>query len=677
MIVPVLLALWIAAPSTPARAASNCADTTHLWSTNQDSVFLWPNRDSTDVHGPSYVGHKHEIFLAKECAKGWMRVVAKNGSMHWAPQASLVHFEPKTMASIDLSSGTVNGFLDSPQSVSNLIDGDPSIGEISFDRPLLEGAPASAPLARKAESSKLSKAPRGVASEPRSEQKLSGLRVGVSDDNQQFSAFTEFLKGTGSGLPHCQTNVEERIKIRFVDSKDRGVSDLDLKFATRQGLVEEGKSLANGTYWLFPKHWNDSVQVVQLTILGSSQTQTIDRAGPREIEVRVPDLLRATKEMPVDIVFVIDATSSMSNEIDRLKKALSILEMNLTSMPGKPKLRFGLVEYRDSGDDFRVRKAPLSSDVDGFTKRLEKVEAGGGGDTPEDLQSALDTTVRGMNWTKHGIRLAFVITDAPPHLDYGQKFTYADAAHLARQLGIKIHTLGAGGLDLQGEVVMRQVAQVTGGKYVFLTYGERGESAGGHEASVSHHTGDNWVSEKLETVLLRLARDEISQIAEVPPVDSSGWFEATKSGSQSQGAILSELFRQAVDELVDYSSIALADSSAVAILATVPEFDSLGAPAKILEQNLSLAISRSKRFRVVDRGNLGMVLRELALQKSGAVEESKVVETGKILGANFLIASGLVKNGPRYELFLKLLRVETGEVLSATRAKIDRSLLEN
>jgi len=71
-----------------------------------------------------------------------------------------------------------------------------------------------------------------------------------------------------------------------------------------------------------------------------------------------------------------------------------------------------------------------------------------------------------MSWNRDGIRLVFVITDAPPHLDYGQKYTYVNAAGDAKKQGIKIFSVGTGGLDLAGEYVLRQIAQYTSGRYI-------------------------------------------------------------------------------------------------------------------------------------------------------------------------------------------------------------------
>jgi hypothetical protein len=65
----------------------------------------------------------------------------------------------------------------------------------------------------------------------------------------------------------------------------------------------------------------------------------------------------------------------------------------------------------------------------------------------------------------------------------------------------------------------------------------------------------------------------------------------------------------------------------------------------------------------------------LSLQHSGAVEDSSVRATGKLLGAEFLITSGLHSTPQGHDLILKLLRVQTGELLAATRARIDPALL--
>ena len=47
---------------------------------------------------------------------------------------------------------------------------------------------------------------------------------------------------------------------------------------------------------------------------------------------------------------------------------------------------------------------------------------------------------------------------------------------------------------------------------------------------------------------------------------------------------------------------------------------------------------------------------------------------GKIMGAEMLITGELFETNECYELYVKLLNVETAEVLSVTKTRIDKSL---
>ena len=139
-----------------------------------------------------------------------------------------------------------------------------------------------------------------------------------------------------------------------------------------------------------------------------------------------------------------------------------------------------------------------------------------------------------MSWNRNGIRLAFIVTDAPPHLDYGQQYTYVEAVHDARSAGIKLFSVGTGGLDLAGEYVLRQISQYSGAKYIFLTYGETGESEGGAPGSVSHHTGANYQTDKLEAIIIRFAKEELANVMGQPlegEEDKPDWLQRVDAGT--------------------------------------------------------------------------------------------------------------------------------------------------
>jgi hypothetical protein len=534
---------------------------------------------------------------------------------------------------------------------------------------------------------------------PSPQPRASGLQAGVSDDNKQYPAFLKFLESQGHcadrrivvSCPHelsrsapavncVDSRVGQRVRIRVLDSLSRSVADARVRVLESGQVLEELRTLADGSALLFPDWleedgWKKPLRL-EISSPAGNAVRTIGPDGARSLDVVLSGERTVPSPLPVDLLFVLDVTGSMQAQIDQLKNAVSILEMNLTALQNRPRLRFGLVQYRDRGDDFVVRTVPFTEDAESFSKTISDVQADGGGDTPEDLQAALESAVDSMKWNDGGVRLAFLVTDAPPHLDYGERTTYADAAHLARRRGIRIHTVGCGSLSVEGELVLRQIAQATGGKYVFLAAkGERGENEGGAPGAVSHHTGDNWVAERLETALLRLSRDEINQQTPMPPVDSSGWYEARSGTGEASDSVVSSLFRQAFQELRDYSSIPLSDTARLAVLPTSAEDPAMRSQAAWLGQILAIEVSRRGGLRVVERGNLGEVLREQALQMSGAADPVAVGGTGRLLGADLLLLSGLHRGTDRVEIVLKLLRASTGELLSATKARLDPALL--
>ena len=156
-----------------------------------------------------------------------------------------------------------------------------------------------------------------------------------------------------------------------------------------------------------------------MSALRESRTVVFDRAGKRQVEVKLQAARPAYQNVPLDILFVLDTTGSMGEEIQRLKTTIEIINLNLAALSSRPQVRFGLVLYRDQGDEYTTEVVPLTEDLASFKRSLEGVRADGGGDDPEDLQSALRDAMREIRWNPDGIRLAFVITDAAPHLDYG------------------------------------------------------------------------------------------------------------------------------------------------------------------------------------------------------------------------------------------------------------------
>ena len=506
-----------------------------------------------------------------------------------------------------------------------------------------------------------------------------GLKAGFADDNQQFNYFLNFLNQYKSSVNSYAYDINERIHLLLEDKDGKSLPNVEIKIFDRKEsrLLDEGKTYADGSYFFYPSEVaaKDKTFHVGYTVDDGYKTVEVKRNGPRTIIIQADKARDLQPRTPVDIVFILDTTGSMGEEIKRLIATIDLIHMNLSALSNQTLIRFGMVLYRDKDDKYRTQVVPLTSDIDVFRQALEKVRAGGGGDTPEDLQAALHKAMRNVDWNQDGLRLGFVITDASAHLDYGQRYTYISAALEAKKKGIKLFTVGTGGLDIRGEYVLRQISQLTYAKYLFLTYGkETGENVGGVAGSVSHHTGSNYQTDKLEAIIMRLAKEEISNFTDDPLEMEGGYFEAEKVDHESREETLSKLFKEAISNLIDYSTLKIEDSRRLGVLPIHAKTEHSELNAEYFQEQVQLSVAQNNQFVLIARKDLQAVLEEQKLQLSGLLTEAQTTKIGELLGAELLLAGELYEKEAGYDLFLKLLRVETAEILAVTKIIIDKDL---
>lgn len=506
-----------------------------------------------------------------------------------------------------------------------------------------------------------------------SEKSESGLKAGYADDNKQFNLFLNFLDKFKSSAAHIDLDVKERIIFFVKDKNSRSIPNASIQILANNKELTTGTTYSDGSFLFFPSLYNDVYKFKARITKDNSKTEIeFDRQGARTKEVVLDYPQAKENEVPVDIVFVMDTTGSMGEEIQRLKSTIEIINLNLTGN-SKNEIRFGMVLYRDKKEEYVTKVIPLTNDLENFKKELNKVSAGGGGDYPEDLQSALKDTLKEIDWRKNAVKLTFIITDAPPHLDYKQEYTYISAMKEASERGIKLYSIGTGGLDINGEYVLRQISQFTNSKYIFLTYGEKGESEGGASGSVSHHTGANFPTDKLETIVIRFAKEEIQAAMGKPLANGEDYFTANKIDSEKKEETLNKLFDQAITQLVDYSTFSIKTGTTVGILPFAVENSSLNKNGEYFSEQMVLGFSRNKTFKIVERKDLQKVLAEWKLNLQ-AVDESNAIKVGKLLGANLLVNSKIFKKGSSYEIYVKMINSETGEIQSATKLIVDTKL---
>jgi Mg-chelatase subunit ChlD len=337
------------------------------------------------------------------------------------------------------------------------------------------------------------------------------VTAGVVDDNADFSAYLAFRARTR--VEHRQREVRERHLLEVRDRRGRPVGDAEVAVQGASGYAMWARTDAGGRAWLHPDAF-DPLRSPHYEVLvrkdGTQASARLARGQKSAVEV-VLDAAPAGPRARLDLVFLVDATGSMADEIDKLKATLRTITAEVSGLPSRPDICLALVAYRDRGDAFLLRSHDFTNDVGGFLQHaLYPLRAGGGGDYAEAMNEALHETVHQLSWRGDGAtRLVVLLADAPPHLDYGAPH-YDEDMVAALGKGIKIFGVGASGLDRQGEFIQRQMAQYTGGKFVFLTYADAHRPASGPGRETVHDV-KNYSVDTLDRLIVRLVSEELAK----------------------------------------------------------------------------------------------------------------------------------------------------------------------
>ena len=176
----------------------------------------------------------------------------------------------------------------------------------------------------------------------------------------------------------------------------------------------------------------------------------------------------ATKN--AEIVFCLDATGSMSGLIGTAKEKIWDIVSELAQDGDIDTLKMGMVFYRDIGDAFVTKQIALTTDLDEAYSELLKINAAGGGDTPESVNQGLQEAVTDMEWSKdkNTYKTIFVVGDCPPHMDYQQDVKYTESCKITAQKGITINTIKLGNACLEAIPHFKAMSSCTNGEFLQL-----------------------------------------------------------------------------------------------------------------------------------------------------------------------------------------------------------------
>eukprot|EP00927_Polykrikos_kofoidii_P076827 TRINITY_DN73852_c0_g1_i1.p1 TRINITY_DN73852_c0_g1~~TRINITY_DN73852_c0_g1_i1.p1 ORF type:complete len:503 (-),score=71.82 TRINITY_DN73852_c0_g1_i1:90-1535(-) len=321
------------------------------------------------------------------------------------------------------------------------------------------------------------------------------LTAGDVDDNLNFDYYLKYMARTkdggtnatqpenGSAGSKPNTNIEnEKETLPAPELSDRVVVAVSDSTGTAFScavveIVGTGVKLhtgTNGLMSLFPQLDAPTTSNLILrarSAIGSCPGQEcsaeVNASGVANVSLIVPTTSALPTEL--DVAFVLDTTGSMCDEMMYLKTETLAIFNNVRARHPSVDARMGLVVYKDEGDVYVTKTTQfgkVASDSPPILD-LKAASCDGGGDFPEAMDKAMGELIQ-FQWRVGNVaRVAFVVADAPPHDGTYQQTV--DVALNLRKQGVKVYGLAASGVENTAEYLMRMLAVVTGGRYLWLT----------------------------------------------------------------------------------------------------------------------------------------------------------------------------------------------------------------
>ena len=186
--------------------------------------------------------------------------------------------------------------------------------------------------------------------------------------------------------------------------------------------------------------------------------------APRGQTVAVPP----AASQPIDVVFAVDTTGSMAEEIDAAKRTIFAIANTIRGTQKHADLRIGLVAYRDSDADsqYITRPFALTRDLDAVYAELASYTAGGGDDFPSwcrsrwPMRSTWSGALPRRSWCSSSVMRRGGAARGP---------AWETVAQQARKRGLIINTVRSETDRVQDRIAAEQtfqeIARITGGDY--------------------------------------------------------------------------------------------------------------------------------------------------------------------------------------------------------------------
>lgn len=161
-----------------------------------------------------------------------------------------------------------------------------------------------------------------------------------------------------------------------------------------------------------------------------------DASSAYEVPTMINQIIANHAVANTDLVFLIDNTASMSDDIYEVQQAIANI---MSTLPTGT--RVGAAVYNDLNEDpyYWYDYTNLTTDYSITSSFINSISVYGGGDTPESVYDGIYNTVRDMSWASSSKRIMIVIGDAPPLEGSLTNYTLNEVIEECTSMGVTVN----------------------------------------------------------------------------------------------------------------------------------------------------------------------------------------------------------------------------------------------
>lgn len=226
------------------------------------------------------------------------------------------------------------------------------------------------------------------------------------------------------------------------------------KIGSTTGTTYEDLDVISGTsyYYKIEAYKGDSKGNMSEPILGYTTTLSAEEAfdaladytdGTRydassasEVPSIIIEIINNHAVSNTDLIFLIDNTGSMYDDIYEVQEAISSIMSELPSGT-----RVGAAVYNDLNEDPTgwYDWTDLTTNYSVTSTFINNISVYGGGDYPESVYDGIYLTADNMSWASSSKRIMIVIGDAPPLEGSLTNYTLAEVVEKCKSIGLTVN----------------------------------------------------------------------------------------------------------------------------------------------------------------------------------------------------------------------------------------------